>query len=159
MSISKSEIVAPDGIGVFTRDYEDQLEEAAERESDTLTTFRSQKPWRSVENAMMWRDDNVIVYSCLIGKEQIYYTAVLEDILLHPTDERDGVDKYLESQLDIHRHHDEGLWEGDVSTLYQVSQVTRLDEPFPFTELRKVSNGEPLDADYGYSYSVVQQPE
>jgi len=31
MSISKTEIARPDGIGVFTRDYEDQLEEATER--------------------------------------------------------------------------------------------------------------------------------
>lgn len=159
MSISKTEIASPGGIGVFTRDHEDQLNEAAERDSDSLTTFRSQKSWRSVANAMKWRDDDIIVYSCPIGKEQIHYTAVLEDLLLKPTKESEGVEKYLETQLDIHRHYDEGLWEGDVKTLYQVSQVTQLDEPFPFTELQKVSNGDPLDPDYGYSYSLVQQLE
>lgn len=159
MTITKTDITTAEGVGVFTRGYQDQMKEAAEREDEALTTFRSRKPWRSAEKALQWRDDDVVVYYCPRGKERIHYTAVLEDMLLHPDPDEDPVEEFLKTQLDIHRQAEDELWEqyGGADTLYRVSQFTPVEEPYPFTELRKISDGKSLDPDYGYSYSVVQQ--
>jgi hypothetical protein len=62
MSLTKTAINSVGGVGVFTRGYPDQLEEACQRDPDALTTFRSKKTWRAVENALNWRDDEITVY-------------------------------------------------------------------------------------------------
>ncbi len=159
MSIRKSSVTVADGVGVFTRGYQDQLEEAANRDPDALTTFRSQDSWRSAENALEWSDEDIIVYYCPRGKEKVHYTAVLEDTHLHPDRDDDETERMLATQLDIHREADDGLWGGEVETLYQVSNFEAVDEPFPFTELRKLSDNEPIAPNYSYSYSVVHQRE
>jgi hypothetical protein len=133
------------------------MEEATDRENKELTTFRSQDSWRSAKNALEWRDDDVIVYYCPRGEGKIQYTAILEDIHLHPDRNEKKTKKMLENQLDIHRQAEDGLWGGDVKTLYQVSQFTPVEEPFPFTKLRKVSDNDPIAANYSYSYSLVHQ--
>lgn len=157
MSIRKSSVTTASGIGVFTRGYQDQMEEAANRPNDALTTFRSQDSWRSAKNALDWTDEDIIVYYCPRGKDHIHYTAVLEDIYLHPDRDDDKTAAMLETQLDIHRQADDGLWDGDVTTLYQVSNFTAVDDPFSFTELRKLSDNDPIAANYSYSYSIVHQ--
>lgn len=159
MGITKSDLVAAEGVAVFTRGFQDQMDEASDRPNDTLTTFRSQKTWRSVDNATGWRDDDILVYYCPRGKERIHYSAILEDVLLHPVSDSKQTEKFLETQLDVHRRVEDGLWEesGGVNTLYRVTGFSSVDEPFPFTELRKIDGGDPLDPEYGYSYSLVHR--
>jgi len=159
MSLTKTAITSANGVGVFTRGYPDQLEEASQRNLDELTTFRSKKKWRAVENALNWRDDEISVYFCPIGEDKIHYTAVLDALLINPEAGTDLAEEFLETDLEIHREHDDGLWEqwGGVKTLYRVSQLHQVEEPFSFTKLRKVSDGENIDSDYGYSYSLVHQ--
>lgn len=159
MSLTKTAISSADGIGVFTRGYPDQLEQASQREQNALTTFRSKKTWRAVDNALKWRDDEVSVYFCPIGEDRIHYTALLDGLLLDPEEEAEQTSEFLETDLEIHRAHNDGLWEqwGGVNTLYRVTQFEKVEEPFSFTKLRKVSDGEHIDPDYGYSYSLVHQ--
>lgn len=156
MSLTKTAITNVDGVGVFTRGYPDQLKEANQRDVDALTTFRSKKKWRAVENALKWRDDDIRVYFCPIGENEIHYTAVLDGLLINPEAGTDVAEEFLETDLEIHREHNDGLWEqwGGVNTLYRVSQFQKIEDPFSFTKLRKVSDGENIDPDYGYSYSL-----
>jgi hypothetical protein len=55
---------------------------------------------------------------------------------------------------------DEGLWEIDgkptLQTLYAITACRKLARPFPMTSLLKVSDGKPISADYGYSYTIVR---
>lgn len=159
MSLTKTAISSADGIGVFTRGHSDQLNEAYRRESDALTTFRSKKTWRAVEKALNWRNDEIAVYFCPIGREKVHYTAVLAGLLLHPEPRADQTRDFLDTDLEIHQAHDDGLWEqwGGVKTLYRVTDFRKVQKPFSFTELRKVSDGENIDPGYGYSYSLVHQ--
>lgn len=159
MGITKSDVVTADAVAVFTRGHPDQMEETARRESDALTTFRSKRTWRSVKNASIWRDDDIVVYYCPIGMERVQYSATLEDILLDPTSGTNQTERFLETQLDVHRQVEDGLWEdsGGVNTLYRVTRFSPVDEPFPFTALRKIDGNEPLKPDYGYSYSIVHR--
>ena len=57
---------------------------------------------------------------------------------------------------------DEGLWEQDqkkVKTLYCVMRCRKLARPFPLFQLMKADDGEPLSADYHYSYALVMPAE
>ena len=155
--MNKSEITEAEGVGVFTRGYPDQMEEASKRDGHELTTFRSQQPWTSAKNALEWRDDDVVVYYCPKGGEEVQYEATLEDVLLHPERDDEKTEELLKTQLDIHRKHDDGLWSGSVESLYRVSEFRELRSPFPFTSLRKLKDGEHIDPDYGYSYSIVRK--
>jgi len=52
----------------------------------------------------------------------------------------------------------EGLWENTgkrAGTLYAINHLERVPQPFPMTELIKVSDNQPISPDYGYSYTVV----
>ena len=133
------------------------MEEASKRANDELTTFRSQKPWASAKNALEWRKDDIIVYYCPRGGSEVQYKATLEDVFLHPKRDDEKTEEFLKTQLGIHQKHDDGLWSGNVKTLYRVSEFRELRTPFSFTSLRKLKDGEHIDPDYGYSYSIVRK--
>jgi hypothetical protein len=84
---------------------------------------------------------------------------VLYGLLLNPEPEAERTKELLKTDLEIHRNHDDGLWEqwGGVNTLYRVTQFQKVNGPFSFTKLRKVSDGDHIDPSYGYSYSLVHQ--
>jgi hypothetical protein len=155
--MNKSDITGAEGVGVFTRGYPDQMKEASQRDDDELTTFRSQQPWTSAKNALEWRNDDVVVYYCPKGGEEVQYKATLEDVFLHPERDDEKTEEFLKTQLSIHEEHDDGLWSGSVKTLYRVSGFRELKDPLPFISLKKLKDGEHIDPDYGYSYSIVKK--
>ena len=155
MSITKTAISSVDGIGVFTRDHRNQLEEAEQRDTDGLTTFRSKQTWRAVDNALNWRDDDIVVYHCPIDEKKIHYVSVIDDLLINPEEGSEEVKRFLKT--DLESNSDDGLWGGEVDTFYRVKQFQRVEEPFSYTKLRKIADGEHIESNYRYSYSIVHQ--
>ena len=51
----------------------------------------------------------------------------------------------------------EGLWGGNVKTLYVISRCHKLDEPFYYTRLIKLGDEKPIAADFKYSYSICHE--
>jgi len=50
----------------------------------------------------------------------------------------------------------EGFWEGDVKTLFELIEIQKINPPFHFTKLKKLSGGEAISPDYSRSYCMVQ---
>jgi hypothetical protein len=50
----------------------------------------------------------------------------------------------------------EGLWDGNVKTLYEVTDLIKVNKPFHFTDLKKLNGGQNIDSKYARSYCIVQ---
>lgn len=161
MALTKSDLRNAPGLGIFTRGHSDQLHETNERDPTDWTTFRSKQPWRAAETALDVRSDNILVYICPIGEQQINYTAVLKDIHLYPEQDGEKTIELLQYQLKSHEDRGEELWEQygdtDVKTLYAISEFKEVSEPFDYTELLKIDDNKPIAENYGYSYSICHQ--
>jgi hypothetical protein len=80
--------------------------------------------------------------------------AELCDVLLNPVPGTAEAEKWLDDALPSTAS--EGLWDPPVKTLYAMRACRMLKQPFPITKLVKLSDGKPISADYGYSYSIVR---
>lgn len=139
------------GPGVFSRNHLPYLRRAHGKR----VYFRSQRKW--VGALELLSKGPASIYFCPIpGDGQIHYAGRLVAVDLEPTAQ--SMAQLLERTRarDV-APRDELLWDGSVQTLYVV-EVEQLARPFPLTDLHKLTNGEPLSADYGYSYSLVTRP-
>ena len=145
-------------VAIFSRNHPWYLKKAAEVSSqypERLITFRASVSWKSAQTALKYRG-SIPVYFVPIGQEkQIKYEATLHTVLLNPKRGDEETEKLLKFSLP--ETSEEGLWQGDVNTLYVIRQCHELPNPFPMTALVKVSDGEPISERYGYSYSVVYE--
>lgn len=145
-------------IAVFSRNHSKFLE-SAERVSsqhpERLITFRASTSWKSALLALKYRS-SLPVYFVPVGQgKDVQYEATLHTVLLHPRAGDEETEKLLAFSLEETRH--EGLWKGEVNTLYVIRQCRKLPKPFPMTALVKVSDDQPISERYGYSYSMVYE--
>ena len=141
---------ATHGPGVFSRNHLSYLRRA----NGKRVYFRSKRKW--VGALELLDKGPASIYFCPIsgsGDGCIHYAGRLVAVELEPTAQ--SMAQLLErtGARDV-APREELLWDGSVQTLYVV-EVEQLARPFPLTELRKLTNGEPLSADYGYAYSLV----
>jgi len=145
-------------VAVFSRNHPEYLRSAAEVSShhpEKLITFRASTSWKAVQTALKYRA-SLPVYFVPIGQENLVsYEATLHTVLLNPRQNDEDTKKLLAFCLP--ETSGEGLWEGEVNTLYVIRQCRKLSDPFPMTALVKVSDDEPISERYGYSYSVVYE--
>ena len=143
---------------VFARNHRKYLEEASKLSPIKPVTFRSATTW--IKAAKVLENNSTIpIYFAVIGEgSNIAFKADLIAIQLNPGQTDPETKKFL--GFSLHATAKEGLWEKDekpVSTLYIVKRCRRLRPSFPFSDLVKISNHEPIAPNYRYSYSVVFQ--
>jgi len=145
-------------VAVFSRNHPEYLSSAAEvstQHPEKLITFRASTSWKSAQTALKYRG-SLPVYFVPIGQENLVkYEATLHTVLLNPKQGEEDTEKLLAFCLP--ETSAEGLWKGEVNTLYVIRQCRKLPNPFPMTALVKVSDDEPISERYGYSYSVVYE--
>lgn len=142
---------------IFARNYDYYLEEAMQRK---FTTFRASKVWRSAYDAVSIHGPRKIYFAPVDGEGIVKYEAILEEVDVYP-EENTGMTKRLLSNC-LPSTRDE-VWEKDgksnLYTLYMISNCRKILSPFHITELRKLSNGKPIDKGFNYSYSIVYDKE
>ena len=145
-------------VAIFAKNHLMYLEGAAAREPDQLTTFRSSATWRSAHTAVDHHGPRTI-YFMSIGDDEglVTHQAVLEEVLILKEWDQEEIDQTLLHQLP--ETEKEGLWDGNVQTLYVIRNCREFEEPFPFTELTKLEDGIGLSEGFRYSYALVIERE
>lgn len=146
-------------IAVFARNHREYLQEAAARNlarPERFTTFRSAKKWAKVHAANVEHGTMKIYFAPVGGQQGVEYEAILHQVHLSPRMNDPITTEMLATELESTR--EEGLWEQyrkPVQTLYIISHCKQLADPFPISELIKVSDHKPISENFGYSYCVV----
>jgi hypothetical protein len=158
MSISKA---LRDGakLAVFTRNYKDHLGEAfrvSSAEPDRLIPFRGVLRWSSAAQALQQHCPIDIYFAIVDSGPDVQYSAKLQRVIIDPQRGQPETEQLL--ALSTSTTCNEGLWETTgkpAGTLYAINHLERVPQSFPMTELIKISNDQPISADYGYSYTLV----
>lgn len=145
---------------VFSRHYQQHLDDAINEKPEKPVTFRSYLPWKSAQLAVKTHGKRTIYYG--LGEDDlIRYKAVLEQVELYPQLNTARTNNLLENCLPSTRG--EGLWEKDgkigVKTLYVISHCQKLSSPFLQTELIKISDDRPINKNFIRSYALVYELE
>jgi hypothetical protein len=146
---------------VFARNHRHYLEEAAavaETDPSQLITFRSAGHWTTAEKALATNNTIPIYFAVIREGENIAFEADLVSVYVNPEPQGPETERMLNFSLPSTA--DEGLWEAydsPVRTLYMIKRCRELSQPFPMTNLVKLSNDEPIAPNFGYSYSIVYQ--
>jgi hypothetical protein len=160
----QSDIKRYAGIAIFCRNHKNLLDEAVEifrTNPSRLITFRAKTVWRTAETVLNAHGPRPIYFLPVDDPDAcIKYVAQLEKVVLHPTD-TEATRELLNQSVPSAMQRNEGLWPENgkptVRTLYCISHCRQLakEQWLPFTALRKLSNGEHIDAKFGYSYAIV----
>jgi len=139
------------GAGVFARNHIKYLNRACGKRA----LFRSQRRWVGARE-LLAADGAASIYLCPIpGDGLIHFAGKLVAVEIDPSEA--SMSALLEKTKARNvAPKEEALWNGACQTLYVV-EIEPLTEPFPMTELVKLNDGQPLSADYGYSYSLVRR--
>jgi hypothetical protein len=158
MTISKA---LRDGakLAVFTRNHKGHLDEAlrvSTAEPDRLIPFRGVSRWSSASHALQQHSPIEIYFAVVDSGSLVRYAAKLQRVIVDPQRGQPETEQLLDLSTSTTR--EEGLWENTdkpAKTLYAINQLERVPQPFPMTELIKISDDQPISAEYGYSYSLV----
>ena len=156
--MSKAILRSHPNLGVFTRNHGAYLDSAVEAhriDPSRPIAFRSQVLWATARDILAMHHSADVYMAPVGGDGSITHVGKLNHVHLDPNPADAGVRALL--GLALPETQEEGLWDGKVKTLYLVTHTVRLERPFPMTELVKLSGGEALSANYGYSYSIVQK--
>lgn len=161
-----SQIEKYPSVAVFCRNHTVLLEEAVQisfRNPHELVLFRARTVWRAADIALARHGPRPIYLLPIAANDvrdgRIRYVGKLHQVVLRPSDTeatRELLDKSVPAALN------EGLWpdkEGNptVRTLYLVSNIRRVPEntKVHYYDLKKVADGEPIEAEFRYSYCIV----
>lgn len=134
---------------IFTRNYRQHIATIGDR-----GVFRSSMRWARPERALK-KGDIVDVYIAPVdGNGEIEFRARLTNVKLEPSRNDPDVIEMLKNTPSS--TEGEGLWEGDVATLYELTDIQKVEPSFHFTQLRKLDGGDNIDPDYSRSYCIVQ---
>ena len=148
---------------VFTRNHRQHLDEAVElcaADRTRRVTFRAANRWTSAERSVSPSSPVPIYIAVVGGSGTVEYVADLCDVKTHPFRGDPKTEELL--GVTTTSTKDEGLWEQyerKVKTLYCVMRCRKLARPFPLSQLKKADGGQPLSADYHYSYALVMPAE
>ncbi|MGD8726800.1 MAG: HNH endonuclease [Gemmatimonadales bacterium] len=141
---------------VFTRNHRGYLEEAARigtRTPARLITFRSEVIWRRASD-LLGLYGALPIYFAVIGEaHSIRYAATLKALDLHPQESREATRQLLAYSLKATKQ--ERVWTPGEGTLYAIAGCKAI-RPFSLSRLRKLSDGNPVDSRYRYSYALVE---
>lgn len=139
------------GPGVFSRNHLPYLRRAHAKR----VLFRSQKRWAGARELLDKHGHASIYFTPVGGDGRVHYAGRLVAVELDPTP---ATLERLRNELKARdvTTGKEGLWSGTCRTVYVV-EIEQLQEPFPMTELEKLSGEGALSAEYGYAYSLVRR--
>ena len=146
-------------LAVFTRNHKGHLDEAfrvSSTEPDRLIPFRGVSRWSSAAQALQQYSPIDIYFAVVDSGSLVQYAAKLQRVIVDPQRGKPETERLLDLSTSTTR--DEGLWENTgkpAGTLYAINHLERVPQPFPMTKLIKVSDDQPISADYGYSYALV----
>lgn len=123
-------------IAVLTKNFSDRLDELVEQDA---ITHRSSDGWTSAESAVDAHGYLPIYYRT---GDTVTHAGIITDIVIDPDPESDDVEKFQKhiSDDDTYQEYNDEL----DTTTYIVKHGRQLDDPFPMTELKKVSDNEPV---------------
>ena len=127
----------------------------AEIEDHDAVTHRSSKRWKAAKLGVEAHNRLPVYYR---SDGEITHTGYISELLLDPKENDDRAEAFLDRITDDDTYGDFN----DMldTTTYLVTGGTRLDEPFPQTALRKLSDGEPVDENFSrHPAYVIQRPE
>ncbi|MBD2529262.1 hypothetical protein H6G97_06615 [Nostoc flagelliforme FACHB-838] len=147
---------------IFSRNYSEHLDEAVEISNQNPRqpiTFRSSVIWSSAKKAIKTHGQRKIYFATVGDSNLVRYEGNLEQVELNPELNLQTAQDLL--QYCIKSTKEEGLWEEvgkvKVKTLYVISNCRNLSSPFPFTHLRKLLDGSPIDDNFSYGYALVYE--
>ena len=143
-------------VAVFSRNHGEYLQAAASisaQKPRREITFRARSAWKSAASAVEGHGPCPLYYLVAGERNLVRYEARLCRVLLDPKPEARETQEMLKLCLPETQY--EGTWEGTVNTLYTISSCRELTNPFPYTDLTKVSDGRRIAENFGYSYSIV----
>lgn len=146
-------------VAVFTRNHRKYLEEAADvsaQDPNAIIVFRARSKWVTALRELPAGGSLPIYMAAIGGPGEVEYEAELCDGQIEPRRGDPKTEALLASVLKSTK--DEGLWEKygkTAETLYAIRACRKRLQPFLITSLVKLSDGQPISADYGYSYAIV----
>lgn len=123
-------------VAVLTKNYEDRLDELVQNDA---VTHRHGTEWTTAKSAIDAHGQLPIYYRT---GDEVTHTGIITDILLDPDPSSTEAEKFRDqiSDQDTYGEHRAEL----DKTTYIVERGQKLDEPFPMTDLIKVSDSEPV---------------
>ena len=112
--------------------------------------------WSSAAQALQRHCPIGIYFAIVDSGPLIRYAAKLQRLIIDPQRAQPETEQLL--ALSTSTTRDEGLWEDTskpAGTLYAINHLELLPEPFPMTELVKISDDKPISTGYAYSYTLV----
>lgn len=141
-----------DNPAVFTRNFSIRIEDAVSMEK---VTHRARKTWRAGAIGIKHHGElPAYIKSRDVDENLVTHAGVIENIVVDVEDNPDEVAKLREyvAERDTWDEHID-----DTKTLYLLRDCQELDEPFSFTQLRKIKNGERLPESYSRQPAYVYQ--
>jgi hypothetical protein len=160
MSLQSKVVETPD-VAVLCRSHPIYLEHAAKigrRTPEQRITFRTSAVWKSGEAALEAHGPRRVYFFPDVGGDRVEYEATLREILLYPTADDPETERLLADCLP--EAQGQGLWEAydeQVRTLYVISHCRKVEPPFSYTALTKLSDETPVDENYSYGYVLVYE--
>jgi len=136
-------------VAVLAKNYETRLEEAVEFEA---VTHRSNSVWKTVAMGVEAHGRLPLYYR--LG-EMVAYKGYITDVIVEPDPTSEKAEKFLD-----HVTEDDTFAESNDplgKMAYIVRGGERIEEPFPQTELVKVTNDENIVEGYRYQPAHVYQ--
>lgn len=136
-------------VAILSKNFADRLDELVE--SDSIT-HRSGKELKSAESAVDAHGQLPIYYR---SGDTVTHIGIITDIIINPNPDSASAKKFREhiSKADTYSEYNDEL----DTTTYIVKHGKKLDEPFSMTQLKKVSDSEPVDENFWRSPAYVFQ--
>ena len=138
-------------VAVLASNYEDRIEQI---ESHDAVTHRSSKPWKS---AMVGFDAHGRLPIYYRSDGEITHKGYISNIVLNPDENKAEAEELLKHITEDDRY---GEYNDKLdTTTYVVTDGERLNEPFPQTELQKLSGEGTIDEGFSRQPAyVIQRP-
>jgi len=138
-------------VAILSKNYSERLSELVEFEA---ITHRSSSILRSAEAAFDAHGQLPIYYR---SGDTVTHIGIITNLIIDPDPDSTEAEEFRNhiSKNDTYSDHNDEL----DKTTYIVRQGMELGDPFPMTELRKVSNNEPIDDGFWRSPAYVFQRE
>ena len=138
-------------LAVLTRNFTAHLDPAVDGKKPV--TFYSNVAWKRVEDAHISGKSVAVYFVVAENPRHVAYTGILKNIVIPPVKDSTLLDGLLSMAPDAAAK--EAVSNGKARTVYSVTNVQRLPTPFSQTELLKLSDGSPVNANYERSYCIV----
>lgn len=143
-------------LAVFSRNYDMHVNDALAIHAtnpEQEITFRASTRWVSPAQAVHHGMTPTIYLAKVDGGGDVLYMGQLKRVLVDPQPDDALTQELL--NLGTESTRNEGLWDGEAKTLYTITHLHCLTEPFHMTELIKWNDRTPVDENYSRAYCLV----